>query len=313
MLTACEASDLGGFRFPTKNNNGEMITTASLPEIISLCRDAASDGSRVILFLDERNQAALDVLKAVAPIILDGRAGQFSLPEGSAVISASNRMSDKAGVNRPPMHLLNREVELAIQTNIPALQKYMQGIGIEPLFTAFAGFKPGVVSVESVPSEPVPYCTPRSFVECAKDVQALSQLLNVPSLDVLDSEPTIIECVEGRIGKGAAMELVTFLKVAKDLHSWQTLISTPEQVTIPTGRLDIAHAYLSMILHNAPNVTNDEEMANVFTFITTKLPKEFQVALTKQVSDATGGRVLQNNKFRQFVMENKALIHATMA
>lgn len=316
MLSQMEASDVGGFKVPVKLDDGTMVTVSSVPEIIRLVHTTGTDYG--ILFADERNNAGLDVLRAWTTVTLDGRAGQERLPPNWTVVAATNRLSDKSGVTKPPMHLINREVTFAIEFSLPHWKAYARAEGIHPLLITFADMKPGLIASDCVPAEAKPYPTPRSYTAACFDLIALCETFNVPSLDKLDMQPLILECLEGRVGKATAIELVGFLKIAKELFPWSTLVTDPDSVTIPTDkatgarRMDIAHTYLNLILHNIPNTTDQTELANLFRFITTKLPKEFQVALIKGASDLTDGRLLASSAFRKWVVENKSLVHATM-
>ena len=319
MLNCCEAPDIGGFKFPVKGeHNGKpvMRTVSSVPEVISLVRQSRSEHG--ILFLDERGQAPLDVQKAVAPLVLDGRAGNERLPEGWTVISASNRMKDKSGVNRAPMHLINREITLDIE---PALQgppdhngnptdggwtKYASTHGVHPLFVAFALYRPGVVCGDGVPAEPVPYCTLRSFTELSHDLTAIVGEENIDG--GLKSNSAVHEVATGRIGNAAAAELLGFLSIAGELKTWKQIMATPSEIKIPPGRLDIGYAYSAMVDHNITL----ENCESAMIFMTSCLPIEMQVVCVKRAFDRLGGAVLNNPHFRKWQGENTALIRGTL-
>ena len=298
MLTSYEACDIAGFKVPAKVE-GTMRTVSTKPEFIPDHEEA--DG---VMFWDERGQADLDVQKAIAPVILSNRAGIFDIPKGWRQWSASNRMSDKSGVVKAPMHLINRERTFYIEPDVDSWRmNYAIPNGLHPLAIGYAKFKEGAFNA-GVPAEPVPFLTLRSYTEAWKDLATYvggnDNISASLSGDALCSE---IFC--SSVGDQHAKEIMSYLKVAAELKSWEDILANPEGVKIPAGRYDVAYCYMTMVISKVTPATGDEAMR----FITTAMPLELRVATVMGAVEASKGGVLNNKHFQKFVQENKALIN----
>jgi len=301
MLTAYEACDIAGFKVPAKVE-GVMSTVSTKPEFIPDVEEGEG-----IMFWDERSQAQPDVQKAIAPIILSNRAGVFDIPAGWRQWSASNRLKDKSGVAKPPMHLINRERTFHIEPDVASWRdNFAVRKGYHPLAIGYAKFKEGAFNAE-VPAEPVPFLTLRSYSAAWEDLtmyvggndgvhQGLSQ-------DVM-----VMEILQSSVGSAAATEIMAYLKIAAELRTWDEIMSDPTGVKVPAGRYDVAYAYMGMVLTNV-NASNGAE---AFKFITTAMPKELQVATIKGAVEASKGSILNHPDFAKYVRENAALITASV-
>lgn len=300
-LNSVEPPDVRGFCVPFKKDSGGM--GASFTDSPIIPREGAPE--RGILFLDERNQASHDVQKAAAPLILDGRAGDSQLPEGWVVWSASNRAKDRAGVNRPLMHVVNREIVLNIEPDVDSWCEWAFAANIHPLFIAYAKFKPSVVFDADMPTEPEPFCTPRSFTRFHN---LLDEYSGGHISDALSKDAIATELGMGMLGKGAATEVMAFLKVAAHLPTYKSIVDTPDRAVkeLPKDRPDVMFACCTMIASNI----DAKHAEPVFKFID-KLPKEFQVSTVKSCIERTGGSILNHEKFSDWVGRNQALINAS--
>ena len=68
-LDKCEATDLGGIPVVTKGANGKARQEVTLPPFAQYMEDHADEN--FLLFFDEMNQAAPDVMNALMPIVLE--------------------------------------------------------------------------------------------------------------------------------------------------------------------------------------------------------------------------------------------------
>jgi hypothetical protein len=302
-LTACDAPDLQGFCIPTKReSDGKMITRFTEPSWMP----SDTDPEHGILFLDEASQGSHDVLKTAASLILDGRVGEWKLPSGWRVVLAGNRMADKAGVVKPLSHVTNRVCYIDVDFHIDSWVNWAYTQGLDSLFIAFASFRPAVIS-EEVPVEPRPFCTPRAFARFAKFAQSYARgHLN----ESLAKDTVLMEVAIGMLGKGAATECLSFLRVAADLPSYAEVLADPKAAakSIPKGRLDVTHAASCMVVARC----EDEHIPAVFEFVTT-MPKEFQVSTLRNLLERVGPQALQVPAFAKFVQENSALISASFS
>ena len=186
---------------------------------------------RGILFLDEFVQAPHEVQKAVAPLILEGRIGEFALPAGWSVVLAGNGLDDNAGANTLLSHIVNR-VQI-IPVTAPDVQEWVVwGAGADLPFEllAFAQALPHVVFNAELPDEPnIPYCTPRS-------VHSLGDVANAfpGGLRAMVDSVVGMSMINGAIGVAAASELIQLIRTAINLPSFDEVLRNPGGTRVPT-------------------------------------------------------------------------------
>ena len=99
--------DLRGLPFLGKDGRSQWATPDFLPQ----------DGEG-ILFLDELNAAPAMVQASCYQLVLDRKLGEYTLPEGWAIVAAGNRDSDRAATTRMPTPLRNRFVHLNFEVDV---------------------------------------------------------------------------------------------------------------------------------------------------------------------------------------------------
>lgn len=328
MLATIEPPDVRGYMIPTKRTNEETgaveyHSTFSLPPLIPTpgvfanSRSAYKvykDGELVedghdgvpdhgIVFLDERAQAAHDVQKPAADFMLNKRVGQHALPDGWTVWAASNRTSDKSGVNRDLAFLTNRMCVIEIDAHLDSWVNWAERRGVHPMAIAFAKHKPGLIFEGTVPDKPGPFATPRSLVFAIEALQALSP---DPDAMELPTDGLSVEAASGWMGDGAASEFLSFMRIAGDLPSFDDIVDDPEGTPVPT-RPDVVLALSQMIAHR----TDESSAGPVFKFVN-RLPREFQVA-TLQSTLRKCPSVIVNEDFSAWLQKNKELVLAANA
>jgi hypothetical protein len=308
LLPTIDAPDLRGFLVPTKDADGHPTSfftrSAVLPSKAYL-----AEHPRGIMFLDERSQADMLTQKAVAPIVLDKRFGEEYLPEGWWVLSASNRLEDKAGTIRPPTHLVNRERTIYIDPDITSWAIWAEAHDVHPMMVAFAKQFPGVVFQDHVPKsagDGSPFCTPRSFVSAAEMVADAAGVDDKgrPNMSIPVSS-LLSQIVQGDIGEGACAQLFGFLKVGDQLPTIDQIEKDPMKAKCPED-LSAAYAAMQLCIHHAQPVNVDK----LWTY-TERLPKELQVSAAKSLVDKGKGVLLNSQALNKWIMNNRALINAS--
>lgn len=307
LIPSIDAPDVRGFMVPTKDEKGRAISRYTYPAILPTPEYLAAHPYG-ILFLDEFNQGDHLTQKGCSPLLLEGMIGDFKLPDTWWVITASNRMSDKSGVVKPLMHNINRQCMIEIEpaiggdgTNVGWVE-WAQENNIHPMGIAFAKAQPGVIFSTEVPSEPRPFCTPRSFASA----MTLMQQLAGDSMD-LPSDHVTQELVMGDIGEGAAASFFGFIKVADLLPTIDEIIAKPDTVKCPPDdRLDAAFAAQQLLIHHA----SADNVDSLWTY-SERLPKELQVSTAKALLSKQRGALLNSKKLGKWVAENRALIMTT--
>ncbi len=285
-LTTVEPPDVRGFGLPDKDADGNRIMSFTLPPW-SVKKNEPQYG---ILFLDELGQASHDVQKPAAELLLHRRVGHYQLPPGWIVVAASNRESDRSGVQRELAFITNRRMVINIEPNLDAWVNWAEKAGVHPLAIAFARTKPGTVFADKVPEKPGPFCTPRSLVMA-------SELIGEEDM------ATFTECACGLMGEGAAGEFVAFLRVAEQLPKFEEIVKDPKGTPVPT-RPDASYAAMQMIAHRV-----DEKTAVAAFQYLSRMSKEFQVAGLRGTFNRVPN-VVRSPDFAAWLRDNKQLVMA---
>jgi len=300
-VTTLDAPDARGFLFPAKDKDGRPIAMFTRSGILP-SREYLAAHPRGVMVLDERSHGQLLVQNSLAPGVLEKEFGNEKLPDGWWVISTSNRMEDRAGVVRPPMQLINREVTIPLQFDITSSAVWWEEKGLHPMGIAFAKSKPGVFA-EVVPKDPKPYCTPRSYTEAWKFLARVAgtDAAGNPNMHV-PSNTIVQEIVAGMVGDGAAAETFAFVKVADQLPTIEQVLADPTGCKAPE-RLDAGFAAVQMCIHHAKPRTVDK----LWAFIE-RLPKELQTSAALSLIERNGGALLNTPALGKWISENRALI-----
>lgn len=302
LVPSLDAPDVRGFLIPSKNSDGKPVSLYAYPSILPTESELQTT-PRGIKFLDEFGQGDPLTAKALAPMILEGQVGDYALPQGWWVITASNRVEDRSGVGRPMMHLVNRQRKIEIDPDLDSWVEWADEEGIHPMGIAFAKSRPGVLFSNTVPTEPKPFCTPRSY---ASALDFMGRMVGNDDMN-LPNTGTVQELVAGDIGQGAAAEFFAFLKVVDHIPTLPEILADPSGCKAPSSdRLDAAYAAIQLCVHHAESGNIDK----LWTY-TERLPKELQASAAKQLLKKQGGQLLNSKSLASWIAKNKALIVAS--
>lgn len=305
LLPTVDAPDVRGFLVPTKLADGTPSSFYTRSGIMP-SKEYLKEYPRGIMFLDERNSADMLTQKATAPVILEKRFGDERLPEGWWIVSASNRVSDRAGASKALSMMTNRERAIEIQSDVQSWSIWAEEKGIHPMLVAFAKARPGVVFPDSVPKEDGPFCTARSFTSAAR------LLALVAGVDANGNPNMQINCdsltsqlVQGDIGEAATAELMAHIKLGDQLPTIEEIESDPTNAKCPTA-LSAAYAAAQMCLHFAKAGNIDK----IWTYAQ-RLPREIQVSTAQSMVSRGGGILLNSPAMTAWIGKNQALINTS--
>mgnify|MGYP003135167217 FL=1 len=262
-LVQFDAVDLRGVPYVSK---GETFWALS-----SWLPNVERDGLRGILFLDELFLAIPSVQAAALQLILDRRLGDYVLPDGWYVISASNRPEDRAGVMAQNSALCNRFQHREAILSVDAWVEWAIEKELRPEVIAFIRFRGENLLHEhtnGIPKGTVCYASPRTW-------HWVSNLL-----DENQSAENEAVSIEGLVGKGPAAEFVAFVNIWRKIGDidLQEIIDDPDNAPIP----DDPAAQYAVAGHLGRKATK-ENLAAFITFLNRCSP-EFAI---KAVRDAT--------------------------
>ena len=245
--------DLRGLPFLGSDGRSKWATPEFLPK----------DGSG-ILFLDELNAAPAMVQASCYQLVLDRKLGEYTLPDGWAIIAAGNRDSDRAVTTRMPTPLRNRFVHLEFEVDVQEWSEWAIQARIRPEVIAFLRFRPELLSVFDRDANSFP--SPRSWEFVSR---------------ILEAQPDRIvehELFAGAVGIGAATEFSAFLRTFRELPNIDAILLNPTKEPVPENAA-AQYAVASALARRASDVNFDR----VCLYLD-RMPTEFRVL---GVRDAT--------------------------
>jgi hypothetical protein len=215
-------------------------------------------GGAGVLFLDELAQAPPLVQAACLQLVLDRRLGEYELPDGWAVVAASNRAEDRAGTHRLISPLLNRFVHLDLEVSADDWQDWAVAAGVAAEVRAFVRFRPGLLFQFDPAANPRAFPTPRSW-HAVSDVlvKALPHLLHA--------------VVAGCVGDGPAAEFCSFLALYRDLPDVDAVLKSSDASPVPREPA-VLYALVGALVEKCR--ADQAPLAN-FVRYATRLPDEF--------------------------------------
>ena len=245
--------DLRGLPFLGADGMSKWATPEFLPR--------AGSG---ILFLDELNAAPAMVQASCYQLVLDRRLGEYTLPDGWAVIAAGNRDSDRAVTTRMPTPLRNRFVHLEFEVDLQEWSEWAIQAGIRAEVIAFLRFRQELLSVFDRDANAFP--SPRSW-------EFVSRILDATPNQAIEHE-----LFAGAVGTGAATEFSAFLKMFRELPNIDAILLNPLNEPVPDNAA-AQYAVASALGRRA----SDANFDRVCLYLD-RMPTEFRVL---SVRDAT--------------------------
>ena len=251
-----------------------------------------------ILFLDEINSAAQATAAAAYQLVLDRKLGDYTLPEGWAIVAAGNRASDKAIVNQMSTALKNRFTHVNYEVNNDDWCDWAlkNNVAIEVL--GFIRFRPMLLNEFEQRSNSK---EERERVQRLKDAQAFAtpRSWHFLSKVVGQNPPSDIEyeLYSGIVGEGAAAEFMGYLKYYRNLPNLDALLMDPKKAKVPEEPATLYALSTGLATKATP-----DNMERVVQYAL-RMPAEFQVLLMKDA--IVRDTALTNTKaFNEWAVKN---------
>ncbi|NPA29548.1 MAG: AAA family ATPase [Epsilonproteobacteria bacterium] len=219
-----------------------------------------------ILFLDELNTAAPMVQASAYQLILDRKIGEYSLPEGWAVVAAGNRESDRGVVYRMPAPLANRFVHLEMEVDPAQWRTWAVEKGIDASVIGFLSARPDALFMFDAQSAHRSFATPRSW-------EYVSRIL------VSTPEPELLmPLIAGAVGEELAAEFLSWRSAAEELPDIEEILGGG---CVPVPESPNALYVLSSLLSQRVDAQTPKERLEHLMAYLLKLPPEFSVMSVK--------------------------------
>ena len=260
-LSLMDPTDLKGIPFYDKDEHQALWAPPSfLPR--------SGEG---ILFLDELNSAPPAVQASAYQLILDRKVGEYTLPDGWAIVAAGNREGDRGVVYRMPSPLANRFVHLDMDVSVEDWRDWAYDSGIDERVIAYIGYKSDDLFSFDPTKNEKSFATPRSW-------EFVSSVLR-SGMD----EKLLLETIGGAIGKERAVRFLSFAKVMHKLPDIEAILqsgkgSYPEEV-------DVLHALATGLVMAVRQDPTSERMDNLLNY-TLELQSEFSVMVVQDLQRA---------------------------
>jgi hypothetical protein len=255
-----------------------------------------------ILFLDEINSAAQATQAAAYQLVLDRKLGDYTLPDGWVIITAGNRLSDRAIVNQMSSALKNRLAHLNFEVNNEDWAQWALTHGIATEVLGFIRFRPMLLN------EFEPRNQSKEEAERIKRLHA-GQAFGMPrsweftSKLVYQRPPPDIEyeLYSGMVGEGCAAEFVGYLKYYRDLPNLDALLMNPDKAPVP----DEPATLYALATGLAAKATKDN-MERVIKYAL-RIPADFQVLLVKDAV-TRDSEVSKVRAFNEWAIKNSHVL-----
>lgn len=252
---------------------------------------------RGILFLDEYGQGEADVKRASAQLLLKGELGPWRVPDGWAVVAASNRSDDRSGVTKSFDFVINRRAQFEITPDLESWEEWAHTSEVTALTITFAKQHPEIVFSGKVPEKQGPWCTPRSLVMADKMLHAMSVDGKLPD------DPIAVSVVTSLIGAAAARAYFVFVQLENELPKFEKIVADPAGIKVPE-RPDAQ----MLVCYNLAHRITPETVDPVVTYMN-RFPKEFGITFVKSAT-ARNYKLINTPAFKKWCSENASLMAA---
>jgi len=297
-LSLLDPTDLKGIPFYDKESHRALwAPPAFLPQ----------SGSG-ILFLDELNTAPPAVQASAYQLILDRQIGEYTLPEGWAIIAAGNRENDRGVVYKMPSPLANRFVHLEMEVNVEDWRSWAFTCKIderiigyitykkEDLFTFDATQsqkykKEDLFTFDATQSQKS-FATPRSW-EFVNSILKSSM-----------KEHLLLSAISGAIGSESAVNFLAFAKVMHQLPDIESILQTGEGA-YPEA-VDVLYALSSGLVSHFLHDQSEERLEALLHYVL-ELQSEFSVMVVQDLQRA-GITMERSSAFERWVAKFSYLL-----
>ncbi|MDD5157343.1 MoxR family ATPase [Sulfurimonas sp.] len=274
-LSLMDPTDLKGIPFYDKESHTALwAPPAFLPK--------EGEG---ILFLDELNSAAPSVQASAYQLILDRKIGEYSLPDGWAIVAAGNREGDRGLTYRMPSPLANRFVHFEMSVDVQDWRFWAFKNGIDESIISYISYKNEHLFTFDAKSDAKSFATPRSweFVDSILKSKISKELL--------------LETLGGAVGKDVAVSFLAFRRVSAKLPDIQNILENGNGRY--SDEVDVLYALCVGLVSAYLRDASDEKLDNLLKY-TLEMKSEFAVMIVQDLQ-RSGVNMEHSELFRAWV------------
>ena len=188
-----------------------------------------------IIFFDEINLAPPSIQATAYQLILDRKNGDYVLPEGYVIVSAGNRLEDRANVFELPAPLSNRflHVELGVP-DIDEWSRWASKSQLDARVITFLNYRNEYLFKFDMYEKSKAFPTPRSWEYASRLIDGIESLEGVETLS------------STAVGEAVAIELTSFLKL-KERVNFDEILNNPQSIN--ALEKDLLYSVLSEVAY----------------------------------------------------------------
>ena len=212
-LALMEPTDLRGYPFRNpETNQMEWAPAADLPT-----DELASEFDTIVLFLDELNSAPPSVQAAAYQLVLNGKIGQYTLPNNVKIVAAGNRETDRGVTYRMPSPLANRFRHINMEVNFEDWSIWATDNKVHQDVIGYLTYSKADLFDFDPKTSSQSFATPRSW-------NFVSKILNTEGFDTASDFEQKAE-IAGAIGEGMAIKFCEHRKIASKLPNPEDVLN----------------------------------------------------------------------------------------
>ena len=213
-----------------------------------------------LLFLDEFNSAPMSVQAAAYKLSLDRMVGQHKLHEKCACITAGNKETDGAIVNRLSTAMQSRLVHFEMDVDSDAWLGWAYENNVDSRVTSFINYAPEKLHMFDPAHNDKTFPCPRTWHFISRVIGSMSEITS-------DKLPIL----EGTIGKGVSREFLQYCDIGSQLPSFAEIIKDPKGTKLPDEP-----STMYFICGTVASKAEPKVLDKLITFIE-RMPIEFQI------------------------------------
>ncbi len=238
-----------------------------------------------ILFLDELNSAPPSVQASAYQLILDRKVGEYSLPDGWAIVAAGNREGDRGVTYRMPAPLANRFVHFEMEIDVDEWRDWAYKKGIDERIISYIAYKNEHLFTFNASSDEKSFATPRSW----EYVDSILKSSLEPSL--------LLQVISGGVGKDVAVGFLSFSKVMNKLPDIKNILETGSGEY--SDEVDVLYALSTGLVSGLLRDNSQENLDNLLQY-TLELKSEFAVMIVQDLQ-RNGVKMEHSKVFKEWV------------
>lgn len=214
FLSHQETGDLIGIPHIITHDN-ISITTWSVPIWLQRMNNAAAQGKKCMLFLDELNRAPIDVRQTALQLVLERQIHEHSLPTVNGfrtMIIAAINPSDSYQVDELDPALLDRFLHVQLEPDAKSWLVWARKKGVNGVVCDFISEYPD--RIHWTPKDGGIGATPRSWTKLADFMDKTDKI----------SQDILFQIMKGKIGTELASQFYTFYKNYVDVVKMEDIV-----------------------------------------------------------------------------------------